>query len=126
VLQLPLPVNVTVLRYFTVYSPAGWPDMSPFRFVQWISEVRPVIVYGDRQRSRDFTYCGRHSQACPSCNSRRMLRVRSGARPSQPKPSQIRNHFVFRLSGGVNRCHAAGRRAGMAEGVHRAPAVPSR
>ena len=49
-------LDVTVLRYFTVYGPAGRPDMSLFRFVQWISEGRPVIVYGDGQQSRDFTY----------------------------------------------------------------------
>jgi len=49
-------IDVTVLRYFTVYGPAGRPDMSLFRFVQWISEGRPVIVYGDGQQSRDFTY----------------------------------------------------------------------
>jgi len=49
-------LDVTVPRYFTVYGPAGRPDMSLFRFVQWISEGRPVIVYGDGQQSRDFTY----------------------------------------------------------------------
>ena len=49
-------IDVTALRYFTVYGPAGRPDMSLFRFVQWISEGRPVIVYGDGQQSRDFTY----------------------------------------------------------------------
>jgi nucleoside-diphosphate-sugar epimerase len=49
-------IDVTVLRYFTVYGPAGRPDMSLFRFVQWISEGRPVTVYGDGQQSRDFTY----------------------------------------------------------------------
>ena len=49
-------VDVTVLRYFTVYGPAGRPDMSLFRFVQWISEGRPVIVYGDGKQERDFTY----------------------------------------------------------------------
>ena len=49
-------LDVTVLRYFTVYGPAGRPDMMPFRFVQWISEGRPVIVYGDGRQSRDFTY----------------------------------------------------------------------
>lgn len=48
--------DVTVLRYFTVYGPAGRPDMSLFRFVQWISEGRPVTVYGDGRQSRDFTY----------------------------------------------------------------------
>ncbi len=49
-------LDVTVLRYFTVYGPAGRPDMAPFRFVQWIHEGRPVTVYGDGQQSRDFTY----------------------------------------------------------------------
>jgi len=49
-------IDVTVLRYFTVYGPAGRPGMSLFRFVQWISEGRPVLVYGDGQQSRDFTY----------------------------------------------------------------------
>lgn len=49
-------LDVTVFRYFTVYGPAGRPDMSPFRFVQWISEGRPVVVYGDGTQSRDFTY----------------------------------------------------------------------
>jgi UDP-glucuronate 4-epimerase len=49
-------VDVTVFRYFTVYGPAGRPDMSLFRFVQWISEGRPVLVYGDGRQSRDFTY----------------------------------------------------------------------
>lgn len=49
-------IDVTVLRYFTVYGPAGRPDMSLFRFVQWISEGHPVTVYGDGTQSRDFTY----------------------------------------------------------------------
>lgn len=49
-------IDVTVVRYFTVYGPAGRPDMSLFRFVQWVSEERPVIIFGDGQQSRDFTY----------------------------------------------------------------------
>jgi nucleoside-diphosphate-sugar epimerase len=49
-------IDITILRYFTVYGPAGRPDMSLFRFVQWISEGRPVLVYGDGQQSRDFTF----------------------------------------------------------------------
>jgi len=31
-------LDVTVLRYFTVYGPAGRPDMSIFRFIKWIDE----------------------------------------------------------------------------------------
>jgi len=49
-------LDIVVLRYFTVYGPAGRPDMSLFRFVQWVFEGRPVIVYGDGTQSRDFTY----------------------------------------------------------------------
>lgn len=49
-------IDVTVLRYFTVYGPAGRPDMSLFRFVQWIREGRPVRVFGDGLQERDFTY----------------------------------------------------------------------
>ena len=48
-------LDVTVVRYFTVYGPAGRPDMSLFRFVQWIAEGRPVTVFGDGSQSRDFT-----------------------------------------------------------------------
>lgn len=50
-------IDMTIFRFFTVYGPAGRPDMSAFRFVQWISEGKPVIVYGDgKQSSRDYTY----------------------------------------------------------------------
>ena len=49
-------IDVTVLRFFTVYGPAGRPDLSIFRFVQWISEGRPVHVFGDGEQSRGFTY----------------------------------------------------------------------
>lgn len=49
-------MDVTVLRYFTVYGPAGRPDMSVFRFTQGIREGRPIRVYGDGSMSRDFTY----------------------------------------------------------------------
>jgi len=49
-------IDVSVVRYFTVYGPAGRPDLALFRFTQWISECRPVQVYGDGEQSRGFTY----------------------------------------------------------------------
>src|SRR5215211_4130565 len=49
-------IDVSVVRFFTVYGPAGRPDLSIFRFVQWISEERPVHVNGDGEQSRGFTY----------------------------------------------------------------------
>lgn len=49
-------IDVTVVRYFTVYGPAGRPDMSPYRFIKWIAEGTPITLYGDGLQSRDFTY----------------------------------------------------------------------
>jgi nucleoside-diphosphate-sugar epimerase len=49
-------IDVSVVRFFTVYGPAGRPDLSIFRFVQWISEGLPVRVNGDGEQSRGFTY----------------------------------------------------------------------
>jgi nucleoside-diphosphate-sugar epimerase len=49
-------IDVTIPRYFTVFGPGGRPDMSLFRFVQWINEGRPVTVYGDGSQTRDFTF----------------------------------------------------------------------
>ena len=51
-------IDISVLRYFTVYGPAGRPDMSLLRFVKWINEGEPVRVFGDGRQSRDFTYVG--------------------------------------------------------------------
>ena len=49
-------LDVTILRFFTVYGPAGRPDLALFRFTQWIMEGRPVQVYGSGEQSRGFTY----------------------------------------------------------------------
>jgi len=49
-------LDVTVFRYFTVYGPAGRPDMSVFRFIRRIAEGEPIVRFGDGSQSRDFTY----------------------------------------------------------------------
>jgi nucleoside-diphosphate-sugar epimerase len=49
-------LDVSVLRFFTVYGPAGRPDMSIFRFIKWIGTDQPITLYGDGQQTRDFTY----------------------------------------------------------------------
>ncbi|MBL8091391.1 MAG: GDP-mannose 4,6-dehydratase [Anaerolineales bacterium] len=49
-------IDVSILRYFTVYGPAGRPDLAHLRFTQWISEGKPVRVNGDGNQSRGFTY----------------------------------------------------------------------
>ncbi len=49
-------MDITVVRYFTVYGPAGRPDMSIFRFIKWIDEGTPIKLFGDGSQARDFTY----------------------------------------------------------------------
>ena len=49
-------LDVSVVRYFTVFGPAGRPDMSIFRFIKWIDEGMPIEMFGDGSQSRDFTY----------------------------------------------------------------------
>lgn len=49
-------MNTTVLRYFTVYGPAGRPDMSIFRFIRRVAEGESITVFGDGTQQRDFTY----------------------------------------------------------------------
>jgi UDP-N-acetyl-D-galactosamine dehydrogenase len=50
------PVHTTVVRYFTVYGPAGRPDMSIFRFIESAMRGTPVEITGDGEQSRDFTF----------------------------------------------------------------------
>lgn len=49
-------IDAIILRYFTVYGPAGRPDMSIFRFIEWIYREEPLHLYGDGSQSRDFTF----------------------------------------------------------------------
>ena len=49
-------IDVSILRYFTVFGPGGRPDMMPYRFVKWILEGTPITLYGDGTQARDFTY----------------------------------------------------------------------
>jgi nucleoside-diphosphate-sugar epimerase len=49
-------LDISVVRYFTVFGPAGRPDMSIFRFIKWIDEGVPIELFGDGSQARDFTY----------------------------------------------------------------------
>lgn len=49
-------LDTTVVRFFTVYGPAGRPDMVMYRFTRWIAEGEPVQVTGDGNQMRGFTY----------------------------------------------------------------------
>ena len=49
-------LDVSVVRYFTVFGPCGRPDMCMFRFAEWIEKETPIELFGDGEQSRDFTY----------------------------------------------------------------------
>ncbi len=49
-------LNVTCLRFFTVYGPRGRPDMAPYKFTRLIEEGKELPMYGDGTSERDYTY----------------------------------------------------------------------
>lgn len=49
-------IDISIPRYFTVYGPAGRPDMSIFRFIRNIDTGKSIPVFGDGKQKRDFTY----------------------------------------------------------------------
>lgn len=49
-------MNITVLRFFTVYGPWGRPDMALFLFTEAIINDKPIKVFNNGNMRRDFTY----------------------------------------------------------------------
>jgi len=49
-------LNITILRFFTVYGPRGRPDMACFKFIDRISKGLPIEIFGNGTAIREFTY----------------------------------------------------------------------
>jgi UDP-glucuronate 4-epimerase len=49
-------IDVSVVRYFTVYGPAGRPDMSPYIFAEKLLKGEVLPIFGTGNQSRDFTF----------------------------------------------------------------------
>src|SRR5213075_1750108 len=49
-------MNVTCLRFFTVYGPRQRPDLAIHKFAQLIEAGKPIPVFGDGSTARDYTY----------------------------------------------------------------------
>jgi len=49
-------IPTTGLRFFTVYGPAGRPDMAPWLFTEAILKGEPIKVFNHGKMQRDFTY----------------------------------------------------------------------
>ena len=54
---------IQIPRFFTVYGPFGRPDMSILRFIHWIENGEEVLIYGDGEQTRCFSYI----DDCLSC-----------------------------------------------------------
>ena len=49
-------MTVATLRFFTVYGPRQRPDLAIHKFVELMYQGKPLPVFGDGNKSRDFTY----------------------------------------------------------------------
>jgi UDP-glucuronate 4-epimerase len=49
-------LDISCLRFFTVFGPAQRPEMAIHKFARAIHEGRPVTMFGDGSMRRDFTY----------------------------------------------------------------------
>jgi UDP-glucuronate 4-epimerase len=49
-------MQITCLRFFTVYGPRQRPDLAIHKFARLIANQKPIPVYGDGLAQRDFTY----------------------------------------------------------------------
>ncbi|MCK5699360.1 MAG: GDP-mannose 4,6-dehydratase [Candidatus Aenigmarchaeota archaeon] len=49
-------LNISCMRFFTVYGPRGRPDMAPYKFTKAIMEGKEITMYGDGTTKRDYTY----------------------------------------------------------------------
>lgn len=49
-------LNISALRFFTVYGPRGRPDMAPFKFIDRVSRGVAIQQFGNGSSSRDYTY----------------------------------------------------------------------
>lgn len=49
-------MDITALRFFTVYGPWGRPDMALFSFTEKMQKGEPIEIYNNGDMKRDFTF----------------------------------------------------------------------
>jgi UDP-glucuronate 4-epimerase len=49
-------MDVTMLRFFTVYGPRQRPDLAIYKFAKLICAGKPIPVFGDGTAARDYTF----------------------------------------------------------------------
>jgi len=87
------------LRYFTVYGPRQRPDMAFHRFLRAAITSQPIVLYGDGEQTRDFTFVADAATATSNAATRgvpgRVYNIGGGSRVSVNRVLEI----VGRLAG---------------------------
>jgi UDP-glucose 4-epimerase len=88
------------LRYFTVYGPRQRPDMAFHRFLRAAITSQPIVLYGDGEQTRDFTFVADAAAATASAATRgvpgRVYNIGGGSRVSVNRVLDIVGRLVGR------------------------------
>ncbi len=60
-------MNITCLRFFTVYGEGGRPDAAPYLFTEKILKGEEIQKFGDGTSKRDYTYVGDIVEGITKC-----------------------------------------------------------
>ena len=75
-------INTTILRYFTVYGDYGRTDMFILKAIHSIDTGKKLIIYGDGEQTRDFTYIAdvvkANVKALNNCKGHEIYNIASG------------------------------------------------
>src|SRR5580698_8462392 len=63
-------MDVTMLRFFTVYGPRQRPDLAIYKFAKLISAGKPIPVFGDGTAARDYTFVSDTVDGVIACTKR--------------------------------------------------------
>ena len=101
--------NLIITRFFTVYGPYGRPDMSILRFIHWIMEGKEVIIFGDGEQRRSFTFIDDvidHLIKAQSCDSNETFNVGNNKTSSLNEVIQIIENYSNKKAEIVNKPRA--------------------
>jgi len=65
-------IDITILRFFTVYGPNGRKDMAIYGFTDKIMKGKEIEVFNEGNLSRDFTYIDDVVSALVSCLDKKL------------------------------------------------------
>jgi nucleoside-diphosphate-sugar epimerase len=92
-------VPAVSLRYFTVYGPRQRPDMGFHKFLRAAIRQEPIVVFGDGEQTRDFTFVADAVSATVAAATRgvpgRVYNIGGGSRVSINEVLEM----IGRLSG---------------------------